>query len=156
MILWLLQSVLSELPHEDWLMIVAVDPGSPVPPFEQVRAQIAAAIERGELQAEERLPTVRQLAADLRLAVNTVARAYRELEAAGQVESRGRNGTFVAGPPSQSRRQAERITRDYAVRMRHLGLSPPEILATIRRELGAGLDGPGRVPISLASPGEEQ
>ena len=137
-------------------MIVAVDPGSPVPPFEQVRAQIAAAIEGGELRAEERLPTVRQLAADLRLAVNTVARAYRELEAAGQVESRGRNGTFVAGPPSEPRRRAERITRDYAGRMRRLGLSPPEILATVRRQLDAEPDGPGRVPVRPVSLAEEQ
>jgi|SRR5215469_17782226 len=135
-------------------MIVAVDSRSPVPPFEQVRAQIAAAIESGELHAEERLPTVRQLAADLRLAVNTVARAYRELEAAGQVETRGRNGTFVAGPPSQSRRRAERITRDYAARMRDLGLSPLEILATVRRELGAELDGLGRAPSHPPSPND--
>ena len=62
-------------------MIVGLDPQSPVPPYEQLRGQIAGAIARGELRAEERLPTVRQLAADLRLAVNTVARAYRELEA---------------------------------------------------------------------------
>jgi DNA-binding transcriptional regulator YhcF (GntR family) len=116
-------------------MNVAVDAGSTTPPFEQVRAQLAAAIETGELRGEERLPTVRQLAAELGLAVNTVARAYRELEAAGHIETRGRNGTFVAGPPSEQRRRAERLTRDYAARMRDLGLSPMEILAIIRREL---------------------
>jgi DNA-binding transcriptional regulator YhcF (GntR family) len=121
---------------EDRTVIVGLDPQSPVPPYEQLRGQIAGAIARGELRAEERLPTVRQLAADLRLAVNTVARAYRELEAAGFVQSRGRNGSFVAGPPSETRRQAEAATHAYAERMRRLGLSHLEILATVRRELG--------------------
>jgi DNA-binding transcriptional regulator YhcF (GntR family) len=137
-------------------MIIAVDPRSPIPPFEQVRAQIAVAIEQGQLQAEERLPTVRQLAADLRLAVNTVARAYRELEAGGHVETRGRNGTFVAGPPSERRRQAERATRDYAVRMRRLGLSPLEILATLRRELGGDVEGLHRVWLGPAPSNEQR
>jgi DNA-binding transcriptional regulator YhcF (GntR family) len=136
-------------------MIVAVDPRSPVPPFEQVRAQIAAAVESGELHGEERLPTVRQLAADLRLAVNTVARAYRELEAAGQVESRGRHGTFVVGAPTKSRQRAERITRDYATRMRRLGLSPVEIVATLRRELGAELDSLAPIAVSSVSLSKE-
>jgi DNA-binding transcriptional regulator YhcF (GntR family) len=118
-------------------VIIAVDQRSPVPPYEQVRAQIALAISQGELGAEERLPTVRQLARDLRLAANTVARAYRELEASGQIETRGRHGTFVAGPPSETRRQAEKATRDYTQRMRRLGLSSLEIFAILRRELEA-------------------
>jgi DNA-binding transcriptional regulator YhcF (GntR family) len=118
-------------------MIIAVDQRSPVPPYEQVRAQIALAIAQGELGAEDRLPTVRQLAADLRLASNTVARAYRELEASGQIETRGRHGSYVAGPPNETRRQAEKTTRDYTQRMRRLGLSPMEIFATLRRELEA-------------------
>jgi DNA-binding transcriptional regulator YhcF (GntR family) len=116
-------------------VIIAVDPRSFVPPYEQVRAQIAGAIAEGVLRPDERLPTVRQLAVDLRLAANTVARAYRELEASGQLETRGRHGTFVAGPPSEARRQAERVTRDYTKRMRRLGLSSLEIFATLRREL---------------------
>jgi DNA-binding transcriptional regulator YhcF (GntR family) len=118
-------------------VIIAVDPGSFVPPYEQVRVQIASAITEGVLRPDERLPPVRQLAADLGLAANTVARAYRELEASGQLETRGRNGTFVAGAPSEARRQAERVTRDYTERMRRLGLSSFEILATLRRELEA-------------------
>jgi DNA-binding transcriptional regulator YhcF (GntR family) len=135
-------------------MNVAVDPDSATPPFEQVRAQIAAAIETGELRGEERLPTVRQLAAALGLAVNTVARSYRELEAAGHIETRGRNGTFVAGPPSEARRKAERLTRDYAARMRDLGLGPMEILATIRRELGADPYSSNPAVVRPESPGQ--
>lgn len=60
---------------------------SPVPPYEQLREQIAGLIATGLLQAGQRLPPVRQLAADLGLAGGTVARAYRELEQAGLVEA---------------------------------------------------------------------
>jgi DNA-binding transcriptional regulator YhcF (GntR family) len=79
------------------------------------------------------------------LATNTVARAYRELEASAQIETRGRHGTFVAGPPNETRRHAEKATRDYTRRMRRLGLSPLEILATLRREL----EDTGQQPIRL-------
>jgi DNA-binding transcriptional regulator YhcF (GntR family) len=75
---------------------IVVDLGSAEPPFEQVRAQLAGLIGSGRLLPGERLPTVRALAADLGLAVNTVARAYKELEAAGLVETRRRAGTVVA------------------------------------------------------------
>jgi DNA-binding transcriptional regulator YhcF (GntR family) len=75
---------------------IVVDLGSAEPPFEQVRAQLAGLIGSGRLLPGERLPTVRALAADLGLAVNTVARAYKELEAGGLVETRRRAGTVVA------------------------------------------------------------
>lgn len=65
-------------------------------PFDQVRRAIAAAVHEGRLPPETRLPTVRQMAVELGLAANTIARAYRELESAGVVETRGRAGTFVA------------------------------------------------------------
>lgn len=74
---------------------VAVDPASSVGPAEQVRSQLAALIQSGELAANTRLPSVRQLAGDLRLAVGTVARAYRELEAAGLVRTGRAAGTRV-------------------------------------------------------------
>lgn len=84
-------------------MIVEIDPRSAVPPFEQLRTQIAALISSRRLGPGERLPTVRQLARDLGLAANTVARAYRELEAEGLVATRGRHGTFVElRPPVMS------------------------------------------------------
>jgi len=74
---------------------VGIDATSPVPPFEQLRTGVATRVASGELPAGTRLPTVRGLAGELGLAVNTVARAYRELEADGVVETRGRQGTFV-------------------------------------------------------------
>ncbi|MPQ98975.1 GntR family transcriptional regulator [Modestobacter sp. I12A-02628] len=79
-------------------MDVSVDVTGPVPPFEQIRSQIAAYVDSGLLPAGSRLPTLRALAADLGVAVGTVARAYTELEAAGMVSSRRRTGTVVLGP----------------------------------------------------------
>ena len=76
---------------------IAINLRSPVPPFEQIRTQIASLISLGTLAAGTRLPTVRSLASDLGLAAGTVARAYKELELAGLVETRRRNGTVVAG-----------------------------------------------------------
>jgi DNA-binding transcriptional regulator YhcF (GntR family) len=118
-------------------MKLSVDPESPVPPFEQVRVQIAADIDAGVLAPETRLPTVRKLAADLNLAVNTVARSYRELELAGFIDTRGREGTFVAGPASGSRRSAVRAARQFARRMQELGVGEAESLAIVRREIEA-------------------
>ena len=66
-----------------------------VPPFEQARSQIAGQIAAGDLPSGSRLPTVRALAGELGLAVNTVARVYKELEADGLVVTEGRRGTFV-------------------------------------------------------------
>jgi DNA-binding transcriptional regulator YhcF (GntR family) len=114
---------------------LTVDPDSQRPPFEQVRAQLADAIASGAIGAEERLPPIRQLATELGLAVNTVARAYRELESAGVVETRGRNGTFVVGTPNQARQQGQTLTRAHIDRMRELGINPTETLAMLRREI---------------------
>ena len=75
---------------------VRVDPTAAKPLFDQLRTQIIDGIRDGRLSPGTRLPTVRELAGKLSLAVNTVARAYRELEAAGILETRGRFGTFVA------------------------------------------------------------
>ena len=75
---------------------VSIDITSAVPPFEQVRSQLAALISAGVLTPGTRLPTVRDLAADLGIAVGTVTRAYRELEILGLVTSRRRIGTVVA------------------------------------------------------------
>lgn len=76
--------------------------GSATPPYEQIRAQVSSLIALGTLAPGTRLPTVRSLAADLGIAAGTVARAYRELEQTGLVETRRRNGTVVAGTPAAS------------------------------------------------------
>jgi DNA-binding transcriptional regulator YhcF (GntR family) len=68
---------------------------SSVPLFEQLRLRIIERADNGSLPAGTRLPAVRNLAAQLDVAPHTVARAYKELEAAGIVETRGRHGTVV-------------------------------------------------------------
>src|SRR4051794_5197666 len=113
--------------------MVTLDPGSAVPPYEQIREQLRAQVASGELAAGTKLPTVRRLAADLGLAANTVARAYRELEALGVIETRGRAGSVVSGDGvGQAARQA---AHEYAERVRSLGLDPDEALALVRRAL---------------------
>lgn len=67
------------------------------PPYRQVRRAIAAGIASGEIAVGEKLPSVRALAAQLGLAANTAAKVYKELEEAGLVQTRGRNGTVVTG-----------------------------------------------------------
>jgi GntR family transcriptional regulator len=76
--------------------VITVDDAHPTPPFEQIRAQIASQIQLGTLANGQRLPTVRQLAADLGLAPGTVARAYSALEMEGLIETRRGAGTRVS------------------------------------------------------------
>lgn len=116
-------------------MILVVDPDSHVPPFEQVRSQIEALADAGTLVPGHRLPTVRRLADDLGLAPNTVARAYRELEQSGVLETRGRHGTFVAVRGSDREREARRAADRYVERVRELGLGADEALGLVRSAL---------------------
>jgi len=114
---------------------LVIDPGAAVAPYEQVRSQLAASVAAGTLGAGAKLPTVRQLAADLGLAANTVARAYRELEADGVITTQGRRGTFVrsarlAGDGSSAASQA---AADYAGTARRLGLTLPEAVRLVER-----------------------
>jgi DNA-binding transcriptional regulator YhcF (GntR family) len=108
----------------EWLR---VDGQAGRPLFDQLRNQIIEAIRAGTLRPGARLPTVRELAGELGLAVNTVARAYRELETAGIVETRGRFGTFVArADPSDTAMAAAAGT--YLDVARGLGLGKAEAL----------------------------
>jgi DNA-binding transcriptional regulator YhcF (GntR family) len=113
-------------------MILRVDPSSPVPPYEQIRGQVATMIATGILPVGQRLPTIRQLASDLGLAGGTVARAYRELERGGLLVSRGRHGTFVAERPAASRNDQERALIEaagaFAAQAAQLGVDPRNAL----------------------------
>jgi DNA-binding transcriptional regulator YhcF (GntR family) len=103
-----------------------IDSASSVAPYEQVRVQLAVQISDGQLVPGAKLPTVRRLAEDLGLAANTVARAYRELEAAGLVETRGRAGTVVSAAGDASRAFLVAAARDYATLARDLGIPVQE------------------------------
>jgi DNA-binding transcriptional regulator YhcF (GntR family) len=85
-------------------MILRVRTDSPVPPYEQLRAQIATMVASGVLAPGARLPTIRQLASDLGLAGGTVTRAYRELERDGVITGRGRHGAYVRERPADGGR----------------------------------------------------
>jgi DNA-binding transcriptional regulator YhcF (GntR family) len=111
----------------EWL---TVDAGATKPLFDQLRTQIIAAVRDARLPPGTRLPTVRELAAQLNLAVNTVARAYRELESAGIVETRGRFGTFVARADPADAAMAN-AAHTYVAAARALGLGKAEALAYI-------------------------
>ncbi len=115
--------------------MIALDPTSSTPPYEQVRAQVAAGVQAGTLAPGDRLPTVRGLAADLGVAAATVARAYRELEADGVVETRGRHGTVVADTGDGPDRRAREAAAAYAATVRRLGLPDEAALALVRSAL---------------------
>jgi GntR family transcriptional regulator len=121
-------------------VIVAIDPDSLIPPYEQLRAQIAELVAAGTLQAGARLPTVRQLAADLGVAPGTVARAYRELEHQGVLQARGRHGSFVTETPPRltqldRTRQLANAAATFAAAAQRLGLSKRDALAQVRQAL---------------------
>lgn len=121
--------------------MLLVDPRSPVPPFEQIRVQILQLIQDGSMAPEDRLPTVRKLAADLGLAPNTVARAYRELELNGAIETRGRHGTFVSAHDDPVHQQAQKAARDFAHQVRALGLGRDDALALLNEQFPAPVTG---------------
>lgn len=114
---------------------IRIDPTSKVPPYEQIRAAVANAAAKGELPVGYKLPTVRALAESLSVAVNTVARAYRELEQAGVVETRGRSGTYVAADGDVQRAEAVAAARGYAEVIAKLGLDRNEALDIVRAAL---------------------
>jgi len=114
---------------------ITVDAASPESPYEQVRRQIAAQAAVGTLPPGHRLPTVRQLAADLGLAANTVARAYRELEADGVVETHGRHGTLVAAS-QEADASTDATATAFVAAARRQGLSRDEAIRLVERHWG--------------------
>jgi DNA-binding transcriptional regulator YhcF (GntR family) len=92
-------------------MIVRLDHASHIPPYEQLRAQMAVMISAGLLEPATHLPTVRELASALSVAPGTVARAYRELATDGLIATHGRRGTVVVDEPPNSEPMLERANR---------------------------------------------
>ena len=120
--------------------LLRVDTGDPTPPYEQLRRQLAGLIGSGTLAPGDRLPPLRQLAADLGLAVGTVARSYRELESAGLVSSRRGGGTRVTtDAPALSDADRQRLLYQHASAFVQqaalLGASEQQILGAISRAL---------------------
>jgi DNA-binding transcriptional regulator YhcF (GntR family) len=119
---------------------IAVDPDAATAPYEQLRRQIAEQARAGRLPVGYKLPTVRGLAEELGLAVNTVAKAYRALEADGVIETRGRHGTYVAAGDARAREVAVAASA-YVERTRRLGLDPEAARAAVEEALRAAYGG---------------
>jgi DNA-binding transcriptional regulator YhcF (GntR family) len=116
----------------DW---VRVDQHAAKPLFDQLRTQIIDGVRDGRLSPGARLPTVRELARELSLAVNTVARAYRELESAGILETRGRFGTFVAQADPADAAMAT-AAHTYVSTARALGIEKAAALGYVEAAFG--------------------
>lgn len=121
--------------------LLTLDLASAMPPFEQIAAQIRAQVMGGRLRAGDELPSVRQLARDLRIAPNTVARAYETLERDGWARAEPRRGVRVLGgtlAPHATARQRS-LSEEVARLLLHatrLGLSGGEVRAEVERQLG--------------------
>ncbi len=116
---------------------IRLDPEAQNPLSTQLSSAIARRIQSGTLAPGSRLPTVRSLAADLDLAANTVAKAYRELEGAGLLVGRGRLGTFVVDRlpewmPERERRLSE-AANAYVKRAVQLGFTVGQARAAVER-----------------------
>src|SRR5256885_4157592 len=93
------------------MAVVAIDARGPTPIYAQLDRALRAAIATGRLQPGDQVPTVRQLAVELRVNANTVARVYGELERDGVLETRRGVGSFVAATRGQGRPPAEHTRR---------------------------------------------
>ncbi len=118
----------------------SVDSTSPTPIYAQLDRSIRAAIATGELEHGAQLPTVRQLAVDLAVNANTVARVYAQLERDGILETRRGVGTFVRESPSPQAARAHRerelreLIRRFVGDAALLGFTLSELITQLRHE----------------------
>jgi GntR family transcriptional regulator len=123
--------------------IVSIDANDATPIYAQLERGLRAGIATGRLQPGEQLPTVRQLAVELRVNANTVARVYAELERAGVIETRRGVGSFVTATPAQAHppREHERRLRAFATRVLadadRAGFDVDELLGALREHRAA-------------------
>ena len=121
-------------------MLLRIDSLSPEPIFEQVVFQVKSAVARGDITSGSKLPSVRDLAKELTINPNTVARAYQELESQGVIVRRQGSGCFVTGETSalsvaQRRKQLDQLVSRAVTEAYHLGFQRDEVRATLERHL---------------------
>ncbi len=122
-------------------MKLNIDPESSVPIYVQIEDGIHSLIAAGQLQPGEQLPTIRELAADIRVNLNTVARAYFELDKEGVISTQRGKGTFVSGKPDEDQIAKKRLKLlqsiiESALEEAHrLGYSAAEIKSAFEDEL---------------------
>jgi GntR family transcriptional regulator len=120
--------------------VVMVDPRDATPIWAQLERGLRAAIASGRLRPGDQLPTVRQLAVDLRVNANTVARVYSDLERSGVLETRRGVGSFIraTAEEARSKKEHEKRLRAFATRVvgdaAAAGFTPEELVSAIRKE----------------------
>src|SRR5215204_2642943 len=127
------------------MAIVDLDPRDPTPIYAQLDRSLRAAIASGRLKVGDQLPTVRQLAVDLRVNANTIAKVYAHLERSGVLETRRGVGTFIAArtPSTQEdslrRTELNRLVDRFLADLSHHGFRVEDALPEIerRRQQGA-------------------
>jgi GntR family transcriptional regulator len=120
-----------------------IDPRSPTPLYAQISTRLRMAIAAGELSPGDALPSVRQLASQLRINPATVVQAYRDLEGEGLVATRQGAGTFVLSVPAERRDterglEARRLVREMLAEAGRLGISVGELRGAVDDELNGG------------------
>lgn len=130
-------------------MKLTLDPESSVPIYIQIEDSIHSLIAAGQIQPGEQLPTIRELAADIRVNLNTVARAYFELDKEGVISTQRGKGTFVSGVPDQKQIEKKRQKLLHSLifsvleEAHELGYSTKEIQAAFRDEMNNWKDDEG-------------
>jgi len=120
--------------------VVMLDPRDATPIWAQLERGLRAAIASGRLRPGDQLPTVRQLAVDLRVNANTVARVYSDLERSGVLETRRGVGSFIraTAEEARSKKEHEKRLRAFATRVvgdaAAAGFTPEELVSAIRKE----------------------
>lgn len=122
-------------------MKIELDFRSSIPIYVQIIEQIKRLVDSGELKPGDQLPTVRQLATEVRVNFNTIARAYRALDDAGFISTQHGRGTYILGPvengdSSRLRRSSlEGLTRRFVKDAEMLGCSTPEIVSMVNEQI---------------------
>src|ERR687891_122425 len=126
------------------MAIVSIDSRDRTPIYAQLERALRAAIATGRMQPGDQLPTVRQLAVELRVNANTVARVYAELERAGVLVTRRGVGSFINAAPAQAHppREHERRLRAFVTRVLAdadaAGFSVDDVIASLRAHRQGG------------------
>lgn len=115
-----------------------LDGKSGVPYYRQIIEQVKFAVSRGDLQTGDQLPTVRQMAVDLSINLNTVVRAYRELEMEGVLETQQGSGTFIRDykpdvDQLEQQRMLDQIINEMVTRASSYGFSEKDLLTELHK-----------------------
>lgn len=123
------------------MALVTIDARDKTPIYAQLERGLRAAMATSRLKPGDQLPTVRQLAVELSINANTVARVYADLERAGAIETRRGVGSFVAATPDEARpkREHQKRLRAFVTRVLaeagNAGFSVAEVIEGLREEL---------------------